>query len=118
MKKIVLAAFTLSIFGLFLKVLIAEDVVPVPDRTVEIVNTDNVAEPWTKSIRISERELNFHVPFLFQHDQKACIDQCSVKHTSCVSGAGNNFTAINNCDEQRWRCTLSCDHKYYGSHTF
>jgi len=118
MKKIVLAAFILFVFGLFLNVVNAEDIVPVPDGAVEIVNTDNVAEPRTKSIQISERDFNSHVPFMFQHDQKTCMDQCSKEHTSCIKGAGNKFSAINNCDELRWRCTLSCDHKSYGSHTF
>ncbi|MCH7623049.1 MAG: hypothetical protein IIB46_03105 [Nitrospinae bacterium] len=118
MKKMVLVAFILSIFGLFLNVVNAEDIVPVPEDTVEIVNTDNAAEPNTKSIQISGRDFNSHVPFMLQQDHKVCIDQCSDKHTSCISGTGNNPTAINNCDEQRWRCTLSCDNKYYGSHTF
>ncbi len=118
MKKMVLVAFILSIFGLFLNVVNAKDIVPVPEGTVEIVNTDNTAEPNTKSIQISGRDFNSHVPFMLQQDHKVCIDQCSDKHTSCISGAGNNPTAINNCDEHRWRCTLSCDNKYYGSHTF
>ena len=118
MKKIVMAAFILFIFGFFLNVGAAEDIVPGPDGAVEIVNNDKAAEPSTKSIQISVRDFNSHVPFMLQHDHKVCIDQCSDKHTSCINGAGNNPTAINNCDEHRWRCTLSCDHKYYGSHTF
>ena len=118
MKKMVMAALIFSIFGLFLNVVNAEDIVPDPDGAVEIVNTDNAVEPCTQSIKISGRDFNSHVPFLLQHEYKGCIDQCSENHTSCIKGAGENSTDINNCDEQRWRCTLSCDNKFYGSHTF
>jgi len=118
MKKIVMATLILFIFGLFLNVVAAEDIVPVPDGEVEIVINDKAAESSTKSIQISGRDFNSRVPFMLQHDHKVCIDQCSEKHTSCIKGVGENPSAINNCDEHRWRCTLSCDHKYYGSHTF
>jgi len=113
-----MVALILFIVGLFPNVVTAEDIVPVPDSAVEIVNTDNATEPSTKSIQISGRDFNSHVPIMLQQDHKVCIDQCSEKHTSCVKGAGENPSAVNNCDEHRWRCTLSCDNKYYGSNTF
>ena len=118
MKKIVMAALIVFIFGLFPNVVTAEDIAPVPDGAVGIVNNVKVAELSTESIQISVKDFNSHVPFLLQNDHKACIDQCSEKHTSCIKGVGNNPSAINNCDEHRWRCTLSCDNKFYGSHTF
>jgi len=118
MKKIIVTAFILLIFGLFLNVVNAEDIVPVPNQAVENVNNGTVNEATTKSIDIASRGFDSRVPFMLQFDQKACIDKCSQDHTTCISGAGKNATAVNNCDEKRWRCTLSCDHKYYGSHTF
>ena len=118
LKKVILTAFVLLIFGLFLNVVNAEGIVPVPNQAVENVNNATVNESTTKSTDIASRDFDSRVPFIFQHDHKACIDQCSQNHTTCMSSVGENATAANNCDEKRWRCTLSCDNKFYGSHTF
>ncbi len=118
MKKVILTAFVLLIFGLFLNVVNAEDIVPVPNQAVENANNATVNESTIKSIDIASRDFDSRVPFIFQHDHKACIDQCSQNHTTCMTSVGENATAANNCDEKRWRCTLSCDNKFYGSHTF
>ena len=118
MKKAILIAFVLLIFGLFLNVVNAEDIVPIPNQAVENANNATVNESTIKSIDIASRDFDSRVPFIFQHDHKACIDTCSQDHTSCMTSVGENATAANNCDEKRWRCTLSCDNKFYGSHTF
>jgi hypothetical protein len=118
MKKVILTVFILSIFGLFLTVVNAEDIIPSPNQAVENANNVTLNESTTKSIDIASRDFDSRVPFMFQHDHKGCIDTCSLDHTRCMSVVGENATAVNNCDEKRWRCTLSCDNKFYGSHTF
>ena len=56
MKKVILTAFVLLIFGLFLNVVNAEDIVPVPNQAVENVNNATVNESTTKSIDIARSE--------------------------------------------------------------
>lgn len=118
MKKLIFTTFILSILGLLFNVVHAEEITPPSNQTVVTENNNNPAEPGIKPVEISKRDFYSHVPFVFQHDYNACMNKCSQDHTSCVSKTGDNPTAINNCDEQRWRCTLSCDDKYYGSNTF
>jgi len=115
MKKILFTVFILSIFGLLVNVVYAEDSAPPSNQTVGIANNDNSAEAGTNLIKISNRDFNPDLPFVVQQDHRACIDKCSQSHSSCMNKVGGNPSAINNCDEQRWRCTLSCDDKYYRS---
>ncbi len=118
MKKILFTVFILSIFGLLVNVVYAEDSAFPSNPTVGIANNDNSAEAGTNVIQISNRNLNSNLPFVVQQDHKACIDKCSRAHSSCMNKVGGNPSAVNNCDEHRWRCTLSCDDKYYGSYPF
>ena len=118
MKKILFTVFILIIFGLLVNVVYAENSASSSSQTVGIANNDNSAEAGTNVIKISNRNLNSNLPFVVQQDHKACIDKCSRAHSSCMNKVGGNPSAINNCDEQRWRCTLSCDDKYYGSYSF
>jgi len=115
MKKILFTVFILSIFGLLVNVVYAEDSAFPSNQTVGIANNDNSAEAGTNVIKISNRNLSSNLPFVLQQKYKVCIDKCSRAHSSCMNKVGGNPSAINNCDEQRWRCTLSCDDKYYGS---
>ncbi len=115
MKKILFTVFILSILGLLVNVVYAEDSASPSNPTVGIANHDNSAEAGTHVIQISNRNLNSDLPFVVQQDHKACIDKCSRAHSSCMNKVGGNPSAVNNCDEHRWRCTLSCDDKYYGS---
>ena len=117
MKKLLFTVFILFIFGLLVNVVYAEDIASTSNQTVGITNIDNSAEPGTNLIQISNRDLNPNLPFVLQQDHKACIDKCSQGHTSCMQRVGGNPSAVNNCDEKRWRCTLSCDDKYYGSNS-
>ena len=57
LKKVILTAFVLLIFGLFLNVVNAEDIVPVPNQAVENVNNATVNESMTKSTDIASRDL-------------------------------------------------------------
>jgi len=118
MKKILFTVFILIIFGLLVNVVYAENSASSSSQTVGIANHDNSAEAGTNVIKISNRNLNSNLPFVVQQDHKACIDKCSRAHSSCMNKVGGNPTAVNNCDEHRWRCTLSCDDKYYGSYFF
>jgi len=117
MDKKIFIAFILLIFGLFVNVVYAEDIPSRSDQIVGNVNTA-AAESETYLIEISNRDFDSNLPFVLQQDHKACIDKCSRSHTGCISKVGNDPTAINNCDEQRWRCTLSCDAQFYGSNAF
>ena len=114
MKKILFTVFVLSIFGLLVNVVYAEDSASPFNQAVGIANNDNSAEAGTKVIKISNRNLNSNLPFVVQQDHKVCIDRCSRAHSSCMNKVGGNPSSINNCDEHRWRCTLSCDDEYYG----
>ena len=116
MDKKIFIAFILLIFGLFVNVVYAEDIPSGSDQIVGNVNTA-AAEAETYLIEISNRDFDSNLPFVLQQDHKACIDKCSRSHTGCISKVGNNPSAINNCDEQRWRCTLSCDDQFYGLNT-
>jgi len=118
MKKILLTLFILSIFGLLVNVVYAEDSAPRPNPTVGIADNDKTVEPETNLINISNKNLNSDLSFVLQFDHKGCIDKCSRDHSSCMNKVGGNPSAVNNCDEKRWRCTLSCDDKYYGLNTF
>jgi len=118
MKKILFTIFILIIFGLLVNVVYAENSASSSSQTVGIANNDNSAEAGTNVIKISNRNLNSNLPFVVQQEHKACIDKCSRAHSSCMNKVGGNPTAVNSCDEHRWRCTLSCDDKYYGSYSF
>ncbi len=118
MKKILFTVFILSIFGLLVNVVYAEDSAFSSNPTVGTANNDNSAEAGTNLIQISNRNLNSDLPFVVQQNHKACIDKCSRAHSSCMNRVGGSPSAVNNCDEQRWRCTLSCDDKYYRSNPF
>ncbi len=118
MKKMIFSVFFLSVFGLLVNVVYAEESTHPSKPTVGIANNESAVEPGTDLINISHRDINSNLPFVLQFDHKACMDQCSQAHTSCMSKAGGNPSAINNCDEQRWRCTLNCDDRYYGLNPF
>ncbi len=118
MRKILFTVFILSIFGLLVNVVYAGDSASPSSLTVGIANNDKTVESGTDLIKISIRDLNPDLSFVLQFDHKACVDQCSRAHSSCMSKTGGNPSAVNNCDEHRWRCTLSCDDKYYGLNPF
>ncbi len=117
MDKKIFIAFILLTFGLFVTVVYAEDIASPSDPIIGNAKTDVAAEPETYLIEISNRDFDSNLPFVLQQDHKACIDKCSRSHTGCINKVGNDPSAINNCDEQRWRCTLSCDNQFYGSNT-
>ena len=57
-------------------------------------------------------EVNPDLPFLSQHNQKGCLDSCQMKHDTCMQSA-NSANSKYLCDDNRWRCTRTCDNKWY-----
>ncbi len=115
MKKVMFSVLALiSILGLLANVVFAEEVAFPSKPAVAIANNGSTVEPGTVLTEVSSRDFSSSLPYVLQQDYKVCLDQCTQDHSSCMSKAGGNPTAENQCDEMQWRCTRGCEDKFYG----
>jgi len=52
------------------------------------------------------------LPFLLQQNQRACLDGCQMEFESCMKSADSADSKYR-CNDNRWRCTRSCDNQWY-----
>ena len=57
-------------------------------------------------------DANPDLPYLLHQSQHACLKTCQKDWDICVNKA-KDATHLNDCDEYRWRCTLSCSNQWY-----
>ena len=55
---------------------------------------------------------NPDLPYMLQNGQGACLDMCQKTFDTCMS-SGKSADDKYRCDDNRWRCTRSCDSKWY-----